>query len=92
MYMANKADFYTTRGVAPWWSGERMQLQHMEYRLLYNQRSRPLVVRRENAASTHGAQTSIQPSLFCIAQNHKLSSKGFTICTHMTHTYIYLYE
>jgi len=31
------------------------------YRLLYNQRSRPLVVRRGNAASTHEAQTSIQP-------------------------------
>jgi len=30
--------FYTTRGVAPWWSGERMQLQHMKHRLLYNQR------------------------------------------------------
>ncbi|TNN42269.1 hypothetical protein EYF80_047564 [Liparis tanakae] len=43
-------DFYTTRGVSPWWSGERMQLQHMKRRLLYNQRSRPLVVRREKAA------------------------------------------
>jgi len=26
-------DFYTTRGVAPWWSGERMQLQHMKDKL-----------------------------------------------------------
>jgi len=32
----------------------------MKHRLLYNQRS-PLVVRRENAASTHAAYTSIQP-------------------------------
>jgi len=31
------------------------------YRLLYNQRSRPLVVRGENAALTHEALTSIQP-------------------------------
>jgi len=31
--------FYTTRGVAPWWSGERMPLQHMKHRLLYNQSS-----------------------------------------------------
>jgi len=31
------------------------------YRLLYNQRSRPLVVRRDNAALTHEAYTSIQP-------------------------------
>jgi len=43
-----------------WWSGERMQLQHMKQRLLYNQRS-PLVVRRDNAALTHEAETSIQP-------------------------------
>jgi len=27
---------------------ERVQLQHVKHRLLYNQRSRPLVVRREN--------------------------------------------
>jgi len=27
----------------------------MKHRLLYNQRSRPLVVRRENAALTHEA-------------------------------------
>jgi len=47
--------FYTTRGVAPWWSGEGMQLQHMKHRPLYKQRSHPLVVRRENAASTHEA-------------------------------------
>jgi len=45
---------HTTRG-APWWPGERMQLQHMKHRLLYNQMSRPLVARRENAASTHEA-------------------------------------
>jgi len=32
----------------------------MKRRLLYNQRS-PLVVRRENAALTHEAKTSIQP-------------------------------
>jgi len=32
----------------------------MKHRLLYNQRSRPLVVRRENAALTHEASTSIQ--------------------------------
>jgi len=32
-----------------------MQLYHMKQRLLYNQRSRPLVVRRENAALTHEA-------------------------------------
>jgi len=31
------------------------------YRLLYNQMSDPLVVRRENAALTHEAWTSIQP-------------------------------
>jgi len=31
------------------------------YRLLYNQRSRPLVISRENAALTHEAYTSIQP-------------------------------
>jgi len=36
--------FFTTRRVAPWWSGEIMQLQHMTHRLLYNQRSHPLVV------------------------------------------------
>jgi len=42
-------DFYTTRGVAPWCSEEGMQLQHMKHRLLYNQKSRPLMVRRENA-------------------------------------------
>jgi len=35
--------------------GERTQLLHMKQRLLYNQRSRPLVVRRENAALTHEA-------------------------------------
>jgi len=33
----------------------------MKHRLLYNQRSCPLVVRRENAALTHEAYTSIQP-------------------------------
>jgi len=54
-------DFYTTRGVAPWWSVERMQLLHVKHRLLYNQGSRPLVVSRENAALTHEAYTSIQP-------------------------------
>jgi len=32
----------------------------MKHRLLYNQRS-PLVVRRENAALTNEAETSIQP-------------------------------
>jgi len=32
-----------------------------KHRLLYNQRSRPLVARRENAALTHEASTSIQP-------------------------------
>jgi len=32
----------------------------MKHRLLYNQRS-PLVARRENAAVTHEAYTSIQP-------------------------------
>jgi len=53
--------FYTTRGVATWWSGERMQLLHMKHILLYNQRSRSLVVRREDAAFTHEAYTSIQP-------------------------------
>jgi len=37
-----------------------MQLQHMKHILLYSQ-SRPLVVRRENAALTHEALTSIQP-------------------------------
>jgi len=37
--------------VAPWWSGERMQLQHMTHRHLYNQRS-PLVVRRECSFKT----------------------------------------
>ncbi|TNN22246.1 hypothetical protein EYF80_067640 [Liparis tanakae] len=36
-----------------------MQLQHMKHRLLDNQMSCLLVVRRENAASTHEAQTSI---------------------------------
>jgi len=54
-------DFYTTRGGASWWSVERMQLKHMKHRLLYNQRSCPLVVSRENAALTHEAYTSIQP-------------------------------
>jgi len=44
-----------TRGVAPWWSGERMQHSHMKHVLLYNQSSLPLVVSRENAASTHEA-------------------------------------
>jgi len=38
-----------------------MQLYHMKHRLLYNQMSRPLVVRRQNAALTHEAYTSIQP-------------------------------
>jgi len=38
----------------PWWS-EDNQLQHKKHGLLYNQRSRPLVVRRENAALTHEA-------------------------------------
>jgi len=52
---------FATRGVAPWWSVERMQLQHMKQRLLYNQWSSTLVVRRENAATTHEAKTSIQP-------------------------------
>jgi len=33
----------------------------MMYRLLYNQRSRPLVVKRENASLTHEALPSIQP-------------------------------
>jgi len=33
----------------------------MKHRLLHNQRSLPLVVRRENAALTHEAETSIQP-------------------------------
>jgi len=33
----------------------------MKHRLLYNQRSLPLVVKRENAALTHEAYTSIQP-------------------------------
>jgi len=33
----------------------------MKHRLLYNQRSRPLVVSRENAALTHEAYSSIQP-------------------------------
>ncbi|TNN33741.1 hypothetical protein EYF80_056097 [Liparis tanakae] len=33
----------------------------MKHRLLYNQMSLPLVVRRENAALTHEASTSIQP-------------------------------
>jgi len=32
-----------------------MQLDHMKHRLLYNERSRPLVDRRENAALTHEA-------------------------------------
>jgi len=41
-----------------------MQLQHMKHMLLYNQRSRPLVVRRENAALTHEAYASIQPEVF----------------------------
>jgi len=31
------------------------------YRLLYNQSSRPLVFKRENAALTHEAYTSLQP-------------------------------
>jgi len=35
----------------------------MKHRLLYNQRSCPLVVRRENALLTHEARTSIQPGL-----------------------------
>jgi len=38
-----------------------MQLLHMKHILLYNQRSHPLVVRRENAALTHEAYASIQP-------------------------------
>jgi len=38
-----------------------MQLLDMKHILLYNQRSRPLVVRRENAAFRHEAYTSIQP-------------------------------
>jgi len=54
IYKKRSIDFYTTRGVTPWWSGERMQLYRMKHRLLYNQRS-PLVVRRENAALTHEA-------------------------------------
>jgi len=33
----------------------------MKDRLLYNQRSRPLVVSKDNAALTHDAWTSIQP-------------------------------
>jgi len=32
-------DFYTTRGVAPWWSIERMQIYYRNRWLLYNQRS-----------------------------------------------------
>jgi len=38
-----------------------MQLQHMKHRLLYNQRSRPLVVSTENAALTHD-YLSLRPS------------------------------
>jgi len=37
-----------------------MTRKRMKHRLLYNQRG-SLVVRRENAASTHAAYTSIQP-------------------------------
>jgi len=33
----------------------------MKHRLIYNQRSHPLLVRRENAALTHEAYASIQP-------------------------------
>jgi len=52
---------YTTGGVAPWWSVERMQFYHMKHRLLYNQISHPLVDSREKAALTDEAFTSIQP-------------------------------
>jgi len=37
-----------------------MQLDHTKQILLYNQRSRPLVVRRENAALPHAAVFRLQ--------------------------------
>jgi len=63
--LTHEADFYTTRGVAPWWSAERT------HRLLYNQRSLPLVVRRENSSlslrcvniTRHQRAAGVEPSL-----------------------------
>jgi len=40
--------------------GNDERAKYNKRRLLCNQRSRPLVVRRENAALTHEAQTAIQ--------------------------------
>jgi len=33
-FITQSIDFYTTRGVAPWWSEERMQLSHMKHSLV----------------------------------------------------------
>jgi len=51
------------------------------YRLLYNQRSHPLVVRKENATLTYEAYTSIQPEespLVVRKENAALTHEAYT--------------
>jgi len=76
-------DFYTTRGVAPLWSGERTQQSHMKHRLLYNQRNRPLVVRRENAAykTLLGLDSSEPEVSAVVVVICAFSSRNINICS-----------